>query len=97
MSVCGKAGVDNGRHDRHRAGHRVPVHGRGREGGHHRADPERLDGARHALGPEVLAIRANAGVVSDAQALMREVGEAFGRIDVLFLNAGVARFAPWPR
>lgn len=55
--------------------------------------PERLEDARRALGPEVLAIRADAGSVTDAQALMTKVGEALGQIDVLFLNAGIAKFA----
>ncbi len=54
--------------------------------------PERLDAARRELGPEVLAIRADAGRVADAAALVAEVGEAFGGLDVLFLNAGIAKF-----
>ena len=55
---------------------------------------ERLEEARRALGNDVLAIRADAGRVADAEAMVAEVGRAFGGIDVLFLNAGVANFMP---
>ena len=55
---------------------------------------ERLDDARRELGPNVLAIRADAGRVADAAALVAEVGRAFDGLDVLFLNAGVAKFVP---
>lgn len=55
---------------------------------------ERLDEARRTLGPDVLAIRADASKVADAEAMMAEVGQAFGGIDVLFLNAGIAQFLP---
>ncbi len=55
---------------------------------------ERLEEARRTLGPDVLAIRADAGKVADAEAMVAEVGRAFGGIDVLFLNAGIAAFVP---
>ncbi len=57
--------------------------------------PERLEEARRTLGPDVLAIRSDAGSVADAETMMAEVGSAFGGIDVLFLNAGIAAFAPF--
>lgn len=57
-------------------------------------NPERLDEARRTLGPDVLAIRSDAGSVSDTTAMIAEIGRAFGGIDVLFLNAGIAQFAP---
>ena len=57
-------------------------------------NPERVEAARRTLGPDVLAIRADAGKVADAEAMIAEVGRAFGGIDVLFLNAGIANFAP---
>ncbi len=55
---------------------------------------ERLEQARRELGPDLLAIRADAAVVADAEAMVAEVERAFGGIDVLFLNAGTAKFAP---
>ena len=55
---------------------------------------ERLEEARRTLGADVLAIRADAGRVADAEAMVAEVGRAFGGIDVLFLNAGIAQFTP---
>ena len=57
-------------------------------------NPERLEEARRTLGPDVLAIRSDAGSVAGAETLMSEVGRTFGGIDVLFLNAGIAAFAP---
>ena len=57
-------------------------------------NPERLDDARRELGPDVLAIRADAGKVGDAVALMAELGQSFDGLDVLFLNAGIANFVP---
>ena len=43
----------------------------------------------------MLAIRSDAGSVADAEAMIAEVGRTFGGIDVLFLNAGIAAFAPF--
>ena len=58
-------------------------------------NPERLEEARRTLGPATLAIKANAGSIADIDAMVAEVGRAFGGIDVLFLNAGIAKFAPF--
>ncbi len=58
-------------------------------------NPERLKEARRTLGPDVLAIQSDAGSVGDAETTMAEVGRAFGGIDVLFLNAGIAAFMPF--
>lgn len=57
-------------------------------------NPERLEEARRTLGSDVLAIRSDAASVAGAETMMAEVGSAFGGIDVLFLNAGIAAFAP---
>ena len=43
---------------------------------------------------DALAIRADMGVLADSDAVMAEVEEALGGIDVLFVNAGVGGFAP---
>ncbi|HWJ20394.1 MAG TPA: SDR family oxidoreductase [Geobacterales bacterium] len=55
---------------------------------------DRLDQAQSELGIDVLCIRADAGRVADAETLITEVGQAFDGLDVLFLNAGIAKFAP---
>ena len=57
-------------------------------------NPDRLEEARRTLGPDALAIAADAGSVAGIGAMVDEVGRAFGGIDVLFLNAGIAKFAP---
>jgi NAD(P)-dependent dehydrogenase (short-subunit alcohol dehydrogenase family) len=45
---------------------------------------------------EALGICSDMGVVADSKALMAEVEDALGGIDVLFVNAGVGGFAPVP-
>ena len=57
-------------------------------------NPERLAAAAQELGPDVLTIRADARSVSDTAAVMAQVKEQFGGLDVLFVNAGVAIPAP---
>ncbi len=58
-------------------------------------NPERVEEARRTLGPDVLAVRSDAGSISDTENMIAEVGRAFGGIDVLFLNAGIAKFVPF--
>ena len=58
-------------------------------------NPDRLEEARRTLGPDVLVIKSDAGSISDTEAMIAEVGRAFGGIDVLFLNAGIAKFIPF--
>lgn len=62
------------------AGVRVAITGR---------DPARLAQAREALGGDALAIQSDAGCVAEIESLMTEVGARFGRLDILFLNAGI--------
>jgi len=70
----------------HRAGARVALTG---------VDPETLAEARRELPPEVEVLRADARSVSDAAALADAIAARFGKLDVLFLNAGIARLAPF--
>ena len=58
-------------------------------------NPDRLEEARRTLGRDVLAIKSDAGSLADTEAMVAEVGRAFGGIDVLFLNAGIAKFMPF--
>jgi NAD(P)-dependent dehydrogenase (short-subunit alcohol dehydrogenase family) len=50
--------------------------------------------ARRELGDRALILRADAGNVAEQAALARAVGEAFGGLDALFINAGVGDFRP---
>ena len=53
-----------------------------------------VEEAQKALGTNALAIAADASDLSSTDALMKQVSQKFGRIDVLFANAGIAQFAP---
>ena len=57
-------------------------------------DQRTLDEAIKTIGGEVVAVRADVAKLSDLDKLYRTVSEKFGRIDVLFANAGIAKFAP---
>lgn len=70
----------------HEAGARVVVTG---------SSDASVAAARRELPEDVLVLKANARSIDDAAALAREIGERFGGLDVVFLNAGIARFAPF--
>lgn len=53
-----------------------------------------LDDAVKELGADVLAVRSDVSKLSDLDVLFETVTKNLGRIDVLFANAGIARFAP---
>lgn len=53
-----------------------------------------LDAAVNELGGGVLAIRSDVSKLSDLDTLFEIVTKKLGRIDVLFANAGIAKFAP---
>lgn len=57
-------------------------------------NPESIADAQQTLGPRALAIASDASNLADTNALMKMVAERFGRLDVLFANAGIAQFAP---
>ena len=58
-------------------------------------NPDTLAKAKEELGDGVEVIASNAASSADVQSLFTTVREKFGPIDVLFLNAGIAKFAPW--
>lgn len=66
-------------------GARVAISGRSQE---------TLDQATATLGQDLLAVRSDVAHLSDIDKLFAEVAKKFGKIDVLFVNAGVAKFAP---
>ena len=57
-------------------------------------DPAALAAAASLLGEDALAVSSDAADLTQIDALMATVKARHGRIDVLFVNAGVARAAP---
>ena len=57
-------------------------------------DQKTLDEAVKTIGGDVIAVRADVSKLADLDRLYKTVGEKFGKIDVLFANAGIAKFAP---
>jgi NAD(P)-dependent dehydrogenase (short-subunit alcohol dehydrogenase family) len=53
-----------------------------------------IEAARREFGDRVLILRSNAGVVAEQPALAKAIGEAFGGLDAVFINAGVAELRP---
>jgi NAD(P)-dependent dehydrogenase (short-subunit alcohol dehydrogenase family) len=65
-------------------GAKVAIFGRNRQ---------TLDRAAAALGGDTLAVQGDVRNLGDLQRLFEQVGVRFGNIDVLFANAGIAKFA----
>jgi NAD(P)-dependent dehydrogenase (short-subunit alcohol dehydrogenase family) len=53
-----------------------------------------LDAAVAALGPDVIAIRADAGRLADLPVVADTVRDRFGGLDAVFVNAGIGDFRP---
>ncbi|HKY35048.1 MAG TPA: SDR family oxidoreductase [Polyangiaceae bacterium] len=70
----------------HGAGARVAITG---------VSADTLAQAKQELPADVLVLRSDARSVRDATELATEVQRQFGGLDVLFLNAGIARLAPF--
>jgi len=58
-------------------------------------DQKTLDEAVKAIGGDVLAVRSDVSKLADLEKLYKIVAEKFGKIDVLFANAGIGKFAPF--
>src|SRR5215831_9176821 len=54
-----------------------------------------LQAAAKEIGDGTLAIQSDAGKVTEIEAATKKIKERFGRIDALFVNAGVARLVPF--
>jgi len=67
-------------------GARVAVSGR---------NQKTLDDAVKSLGSDVLAVNADVSKAADLDKLLAAVSKQFGKIDVLFANAGIYKFAPF--
>lgn len=68
-----------------REGARVVITGR-RQG--------ELDAAVTSIGASAIAVRADSAVLSDIDLLIEQINKEFGRIDVLFVNAGGGSMVP---
>jgi NAD(P)-dependent dehydrogenase (short-subunit alcohol dehydrogenase family) len=69
----------------HDQGAKVAISGR---------DQKTLDEAVKTIGNGTLAVRADVSKLSDIDKFYAQIAAKFGKIDVLFANAGVAKFAP---
>ena len=58
-------------------------------------NPNTLEAASSNLGSKVEVIASDAANEDAIKSLFEHVVSKYGKIDVLFLNAGVARFSPW--
>lgn len=57
-------------------------------------DQKTLDSAIETIGNESFGVKADVSNLNDLDNLFRATNERFGKIDVLFVNAGIAKFAP---
>ncbi|MBN9524774.1 MAG: SDR family oxidoreductase [Alphaproteobacteria bacterium] len=57
-------------------------------------NPDTLAAARDVLGPDAVLIRADAADIAAQRTVARTVADAFGGLDVVFVNAGIAEFRP---
>src|SRR6202795_2757958 len=69
----------------HEEGAQVAISGR---------DQKTLDEAAKAIGEGTLAVKADVSKLADIDKLYAQVTAKFGKIDALFANAGIAKFAP---
>jgi NAD(P)-dependent dehydrogenase (short-subunit alcohol dehydrogenase family) len=54
-----------------------------------------LRSAAKEIGGDALAIRSDARNVAEIEAAMQQIRSRFGRIDALFVNAGIGKFVPF--
>ena len=57
-------------------------------------DQETLDAASREIGGNVVALRSDTSNLTEIDRLFAAIKEKSGHIDVLFVNAGIGRFAP---
>lgn len=57
-------------------------------------NPANLESAQKALGPNAVVISADAASLTDSEKVAKEIQQRFGKLDIAFLNAGIAEFAP---
>jgi NAD(P)-dependent dehydrogenase (short-subunit alcohol dehydrogenase family) len=69
----------------HDEGAKVAISGR---------DQKTLDAAVKTIGSDTLAVKADVAKLADLDQFFAQVSAKFGKIDALFANAGIAKFAP---
>jgi NAD(P)-dependent dehydrogenase (short-subunit alcohol dehydrogenase family) len=69
----------------HDEGAKVAISGR---------DQKTLDAAVKTIGPDTLAVKADVAKLAELDRFFAQVSAKFGKIDALFANAGIAKFAP---
>jgi NAD(P)-dependent dehydrogenase (short-subunit alcohol dehydrogenase family) len=69
----------------HEEGAKVAISGR---------DQKTLDEAVKAIGGDTLAVKADVSKLADIDNFYTQIAAKFGKIDALFANAGIAKFAP---
>ncbi|EJB05251.1 dehydrogenase of unknown specificity [Rhizobium leguminosarum bv. trifolii WSM597] len=57
-------------------------------------NPDSIEKAKSALGPEVLVLKADSASVEAQRELAKAVKEHYGQLDVAFLNAGISIWQP---
>jgi NAD(P)-dependent dehydrogenase (short-subunit alcohol dehydrogenase family) len=57
-------------------------------------NPETLKAAESELGPKAAVLRADAANLAEIADVTDQIRKRFGRIDILFANAGIAKFSP---
>ncbi len=57
-------------------------------------DQQTLEAAKREIGGNVMAVRSDTSSLAEIDKLFAAVKEKFGHIDVLFVNAGIGKFAP---
>jgi len=57
-------------------------------------DQQTLDEAKQEIGGDVLALRSDTSNLAEIENLFAAIKETLGKIDVLFVNAGIGKFAP---
>lgn len=70
----------------HRNGARVAITGQ---------NADTLSAARRELPADLVVLQADARSVADAERVASELQQRFGKLDILFLNAGIAQLAPF--
>jgi len=58
-------------------------------------NPDGVAAAQAELGPAALAVVSDTSRLKDIASLIETIRQKFGRIDILFANAGIARFQPF--
>jgi NAD(P)-dependent dehydrogenase (short-subunit alcohol dehydrogenase family) len=58
-------------------------------------DPKTIAAARAELGERAIVVPSDTSQLDDIDALVAKARDVFGRVDLLFVNAGIAKFAPF--